>query len=448
MRPIIKVKPPGPKARKIIARDKKVISSSLAREYPLVIEKAYGVNFEDPDGNIYLDFNSGIAVSNFGHSHRAIVERVKTQLDIVAHGAFLEFYGDLPVRFSEQLMKTLPRSYRYLDRVFLSNSGAEAVEAAMKLARWHTRRRYFLAFHGAFHGRTYGALSMTSSKVIHRAGFGPFLDVIHAPFPNPYRCPFGTDDAEECSQAALAHIEDEIFRKEVPAEEFAGCFIEPIQGEGGYVVPPKSFLRGLQKICRSNGILLCADEVQSGCFRTGRFLASEHFGIKPDIVTLAKALGGGLPLGATLANKKTMAWPPGSHASTFGGNYAACAAGMATLESMRQRGLGKSVMEKGEHIMKRLRELQEDIYIIGDVRGIGLMIGLELVRNRKTKEPAESECQQVSRSAFEHGLSLLTAGQSTIRIAPPLIIEKEDVDIGLGILERALREVNRAHAHR
>lgn len=437
MKPLIKVKPPGPKARHIITRDSRVVSNSLARAYGLVIAKAYGVNYEDVDGNIFLDFNSGIAVTNLGHSQGPIREAVKTQVDVGCHGAFLDFYSELPLRFSEDLVKRMPKG---LNKVFLSNSGTESIEAAMKLARSHTKRKLFLAFQGSFHGRTYGSLSLTSSKIIYKEGFGPFLPAIHVPYAYCYRCPFA-GDAAECCLGTLDFIEENVFKKEAAGEEFAAMFVEPVQGEGGYVVPPKEFIIGLRKICDDHGIVYVDDEVQAGCFRTGKFLAIENFGVKPDVVCLSKALGGGLPLGATVFREEFNTWRPGSHASTFGGNLVACAAGIASLKIMKKKGFGDDVQRKGRYMMKRLREIEADSPYVGDVRGLGLMIGLELVKDKKSKKPGKEEREKVIKRCFENGLALLGAGESTIRIAPPLIIEKADIDAGLDILAQSIRKL-------
>ena len=401
----------------------------MVREYPLVLHRASGVNLWDVDGNRYLDFAAGIAVMNVGWSHPSVVAAIKSQLRNVTHAAFLDFYSDVPVRFAEELLKFLPDK---LNRVYFSNSGAETIEAALKVARYHTKRKYFISFYGGFHGRTFGALSLTSAKVIQRSHFGPFLPIIHAPYPSPYRCPVGVESTR-CDFEVLRYMKEEVFKTEVSPEEVAAIFVEPIQGENGYIVPPATFLKQLRELCDEHGILLVDDEVQSGCYRTGKFLAIEHFGVEPDIVCLSKALGGGLPLGVTVANEKIMNWPRGSHASTFGGNTLACAAGLAVLELMKEKGFGKKVLEKGEYIKERLKKLQSDYEKIGDVRGIGLMIGVEFVQDRETKEPATELRDKILREAFEKGLAMLPAGESTIRFCPSLTIEKEDIDSGLEI---------------
>ena len=435
MRPNIVIRPPGPRAKAMVERDAKVSSRSLARVYPLVVDKAYGVNIEDVDGNRFLDFNSGIAVMNLGYSHPRIVEAVKHQAELITHGAFLEFYADVPTEFSEKLLSFIPS----MDRVFLTNSGTESVEAAMKLARHYTKRKYFISFYGSFHGRSLGALSLTSSKIVHRKDFGPFLPVIHVPYANPYRCPLRASE-DECAQACLDYITNVVFKTEVSPEEVAAIFVEPVQGEGGYVVPPKDFLKGLREICTKYGILYVDDEVQAGCFRTGRFLATEHFGVEPDVVCLAKALGGGLPLGAIVCKADFMTWPPGSHASTFGGNMLSCAAGIATLDVVKEKGFGSNVLNSGATIISYLKELQQESSFIGDVRGLGLMIGLELVKNKESKETNTQMRDAVVHDAFEKGLLLLPAGESSIRIAPPIIIGREDIEAGLEILGKSIQK--------
>ena len=432
MEPLITTKPPGPSAVAVLKRDAEVISQSMARHYPLVLERAQDVNLWDVDGNRYLDFTAGFAVMNVGWNHPKVVNAIQQQAMLLTHGAFLAFCSETPVTFAQRLTGFLPPS---LNRVCLTNSGAESVEAAMKLARYHTGRKYFIAFSNGFHGRTYGALSLTSTKAIQRAGFGPFLPVLHAPFPNPYR-PQGCGSTD----VSLAALED-MFKREIPAEEVAAIFVEPIQGEGGYIIPPKHFLQEIRALCDELGILLVVDEVQTGCFRTGTFLASEQFGVTPDIVCLSKAIGGGLPLGAMVASEEVTTWPPGSHASTFAGNNVACAAGLAVLDILSGEGFGAQVVDAGQHLLQRLNELQQDYDLIGDVRGMGLMAAIELVHNKETKEPATEERRVILNDAFENGLTLLPAGESAIRFCPPLTIEKGDIDKGVEILRRSLKRV-------
>jgi 4-aminobutyrate aminotransferase len=431
MEPLITVAPPGPHAQEILNRDARVISQSMVREYGLVIQRARGMNIWDVDENRYLDLTAGIAVMNVGWNHPRVVDAVIEQIPFLSHGAFLDFCSEIPVRFAEELVSMLPKN---LCRVYFSNSGAETLEAALKLARHHTRRPYFLAFYGGFHGRTFGAMSLTAAKVIQRKYFGPFLPVIHAPYPDSYHPPGG--DPSTCAEEVMAYIREEIFKRDVSPQEVAAIVVEPIQGEGGYITPPDSFLPQLRELCDEHEILLIIDEVQAGCFRTGKFLASEHTGTVPDIVCLSKALGGGLPLGVTVSCDEVMTWPPGSHASTFGGNVVACAAGRAVLALMRESGFGQHVLDMGDYLQERLRTLQDEHPVIGDIRGKGLMIGMELVTDRKTRRPAHEERNTILISAFKQGLTLLPAGDSVIRFSPPLIIEKRHIDAAIGILDR------------
>jgi len=437
LKPQIKVKPPGPKAREIIRRDAAVTSRCMNRSYGLVIERAFGSNVEDVDGNVFIDFTSGIAVMNLGHSNEAVKSAIRSQLERATHGAFIQFYSEVPVRFSESLIGLLPKGF---DKIFLSNSGAESVEAAMKLSRYVTARPYFVAFRGSFHGRTYGSLSLTASKLVHRERLGPFLPVVHLPYPYCYRCPLARDQ-KACCDMAISRLE-EALGKELPAEEVAAIFFEPVQGEAGYIVPPEDFAKGLRKICDEHGILLVDDEVQTGGFRSGRFLAIEHFGVRPDVICMGKAIGGGLPLGATAWSERLDLWRQGSHGSTFGGNLLACAAGLAALEVMKRSRLGEEVHTKGRIAMKRLKGMMEKYELIGDVRGLGLMIAVELVKDRASKEPAADERDRLVRMAFERGLCLLPAGDSCFRIAPPLTIDREDLETGLDILERCFETMN------
>lgn len=414
-------------------RDRLFSSKSLARVYPLVIARAHGVNIEDVDGNRFLDFNSGIAVMNLGYSHPAVVRAVREQAKVLTHAAYLEFYSELPVRLSERLCKLIPG----MGRTFLTNSGTESIEAAMKLARQCTKRKYFISFYGSFHGRSLGALSLTSSRVVQRQDFGPFLPVIHAPYANPYR-PLAGGEGDRCAEAALNYLNEAVFRTEVSPAEVAAIFVEPVQGEGGYVVPPREFLRGLREICTKHGILYVDDEVQAGCFRTGKFLATEHFGVEPDVVCLSKALGGGLPIGAMVCKDEHMKWEPGSHSSTFGGNLLSCAAAVAALDAMRREDVGSRALRSGARILDSLRRMGSEVEQVGDVRGLGMMIGIEIVKDRTGKQYDAELRDGIVREAFERGLSLLPAGESVVRIAPPLIMKDDDVDAGLEILREVV----------
>ncbi len=435
MEPKIVTPPPGPRARHVLERDSRVVSQSMAREYPLVLERAKGMNLWDVDGNRYLDFSAGIAVMNMGWNHPDVVRAVQSQAESLSHGAFLDFCSEVPVTFAEKLVRFMPPG---IDRVYFSNSGAESVEAAIKLARRATKRKYFISFYGGFHGRTMGALSLTATKVIHRQYFGPFLPVIHVPYENPYR-PLSTS-SPSCEIDVVNYINEEVFRTEVAPDEVAAIFVEPIQGEGGYVVPPVDFLRQLRETCDMHDILLVCDEIQAGCFRTGPFLACEHSRVVPDIVCMAKAIGGGLPLGVTLASDELMRWPPGSHASTFGGNNLSCIAGLTVLDLMEREHAGKNAEVRGRHLMKGLKELYAQYELIGDVRGVGLMAAIELVEDRTTKIPAKAKRNAILKSAFEKGVCLLPAGQSVIRFSPPLVISDEEIDVGLSVLDRCFAE--------
>lgn len=422
--------PAGPKSRKVIARDQRVVSPSYGRETSFVFQRGKGVWVWDPDGKKYLDFSAGIAVMNIGHANPAVERAIRRQLPLGTHAAFPDFFADLPVRFIETLLELVPRS---LNSAFLANSGTEAVEAGYKLARWHSSKKWFLAFENCFHGRTMGSLSMTNSRPVQRERFGPFLPVRHVPFPNPYRSPFRDEEAlvEHCIQAILKAIRS-------LKGDVAGIFVEPIQGEGGYIVPPQGFFRELRKVCTDHSLLLCDDEVQAGNFRTGSFLALEGFGVTPDIVSISKAVGGGLPLGAMLASSRTMDWPPGSHANTFGGNLLACAAGIAALNFMEKEKLGENARRVGQHILSRLEDMKSRSSIVGDVRGRGLMIGIEFVKDKRSKTYHPEARARILHRALEKGLVLLPAGKSVIRICPPLIITKEQADLGLDILKQAI----------
>jgi 4-aminobutyrate aminotransferase len=424
--------PPGPRARALLRRSARHVAPSATQSYPLVVDRASGSYVWDVDNNCYLDFTAGIAVSAAGHGHKQVVSAIAAQANRLLHFSFADFYYPAYVHLAERLAKLAPG--REPKQVYLCNSGTEAIEAAMKLARHATRRPYILAFLNAFHGRTLGALSLTASKAVQRRGFAPLLPgVFHAPYADPYRS--GAEDpAAEC----LNHIEHVLFRTVLPPEETAAIFVEPIQGEGGLIVPPDSFLAGLRRLCNRYGILLVDDEVQTGMGRTGRFFAIEHAGVVPDIVCMAKALGGGLPLGAMIARKRVMSWEKGSHTSTFGGNPVACEAGLATIELIEKEHLMRNAGEQGAYIMDRLRRLQRRCPLIGDLRGRGLMIGIELVRDQETKERAEAERDRIVQAAFRRGLLLLPSGRNTIRVSPPLNVSRAEIDEGLAILEEEL----------
>ena len=424
---------PGKKSIAIIKRDHKVISQSYSREYSFVLKKSRDCYVYDIDGRRYLDFAAGIAVANVGHTNPEVVRAVTKQVKLSTHAAFADFYAELPVKFVETLLTFLPKD---LNNVFLSNSGTEAIEAAYKCARWHSKKKWTIAFTPCFHGRTMGSLSMTNSLPVQRERYSPFLPVKHTPYPYEYRWKKKEDCATDCLNLLEKRIKS-------CKNNLASIFFEPVSGEGGYIVPPKLFVKGLRRLCNEYNVLLCDDEVQAGLYRTGTFLAIENFNIKPDIVSISKAIGGGIPLGATVANKKIMDWPRGSHANTFGGNLIACAAGIATLNFMKKKGLGEKSKKIGGYMLERLKQLEEKYETVGDVRGLGLMIGIELVKDKRTKKHAIEERQQILCKASEKGLLLLPAGKSVIRICPPLTLTKEQADLGIDILEDSIKEVSK-----
>ncbi len=421
-------------AQQWVTRDQAVISPSYTRQYPLVVAKAKGCEVTDVDGKRFLDFTSGIAVTATGHCHPKVVRAIRAQAGQLIHMSGTDFYYPQEILLAEQLSK-LSGGNR---KVFLTNSGTESTEAGMKLARYTTKRPYFISFSGSFHGRTFGALSLTASKAVHRKGFAPLVPgVVHAPYPNPYRPPNGISK-EACTDYVLSEIRDRIFRL-FPPEEVAAIFVEPIQGEGGYIVPPSDFLPRLSALASEFGILLVVDEIQSGIGRTGKMFAYEHCGIDPDITLLAKGIASGLPLGAMVAKSAFMTWEPGAHANTFGGNPVACCAALVTLDLV-QNGLMQNAKKVGEFILSRLREMQKRYAIIGDVRGMGLMIGIELVRDRESQSPAIVERSAIIQRCFERGLLVLGCGISTIRFAPPLVLKLSEAEKGLAIFEEALKD--------
>lgn len=420
------------KSNKVIDRDKKIFSQTLTRETDLVIKQSKGCYVWDQDGKRYLDFASGISVSNIGNTNKYVVKAIRKQAGLALHAAFSDFYSYVPVKFSELLTSYLPNK---LNTVFLSNSGTESVEAAYKLVKWNTRKKYCLAFDGAFHGRTMGSLSLNFSKKVHKDRFEPFLPTKHVPYCYCYRCPFNKT-YPDCNIKCLDNFEKAVKKNK---RDLAAVFMEMVQGEGGYIVPKKEFVKGVRRVCSENKVLLVDDEIQAGCFRTGSFLAAENFGVVPDIVCLAKSLAGGLPIGATVFNKSLDNWPAGAHANTFGGNLISCAAGLASLKFMKSANLGVNADKTGDYILKRLNEMKKDNEIIGDVRGLGLMIGIELVKSKKTKKPAVQERQKILDKALEKGLVLLPAGTSTIRFIPPLTVNKAIADQALNIFEDSLK---------
>lgn len=410
----------GPKGRAIIERDRACLSPSYGREYPLVVDHAQGAEVWDVDGRRYIDFMAGIAVLNVGHRHPHVETAVKAQLDQFWHICLADFYYPQAVDLAEKLQAIAP--FQKKARVFLGNSGTEAVEAAIKLAMYKTGRSRFLGFLGAFHGRTLGSLSFTASKAVQRANYVPGVRVYHAPYPNAYRPILLQKPGEGYGEAVIRFIEEQIFRTKLAPEDVAAVLIEPIQGEGGYVVPAPNFFPRLRELCDKHGILLIVDEIQSGIGRTGKWWAIEHENVEPDIVCFAKGVGSGLPIGGILAPEDIMIWEPGAHGSTFGGNPIAAAAALATLETIEQEGLLAQATATGAHIMDALVELQSRHPSIGDLRGRGLMIGIEFVKDRESKEPAVELRDYIIQHAFENGLLLIPCGANSIRMTPPLNI--------------------------
>jgi 4-aminobutyrate aminotransferase len=439
--PKIVVTPPGPKARELVKKDERLISPSYMRFYPLVVESGKGCIVRDVDGNEYIDFNSGLACLNVGHNHPKVVEAIKNQCERLLHYSNTDFYYNEVVSLAEKLSEITPGSFE--KKTFFSNSGAEAVEAAVKLAKWHTRKQLFISFVNAFHGRTIGALSFTASKPLQRRYFSPLMPgVTHVPYPYCYRCPF-KQTYPDCHYWCVDFIDEFVLQKYVPPEDVAAILIEPIQGEGGYIVPPPEYFQRLKKLSDKYGVLLIDDEVQTGVGRTGKWFAIEHWNIEPEILCSAKALASGLPLGATIAKAKIMDWIAGSHASTFGGNPLSCVAAMAVIEAIKEEKLLENATKQGTHILKRLEELKEESNIVGDVRGKGLMIGVEIVANKEDKKPAPDKAREVIMRSWKRGVAVITCGVSTIRIAPPLNITRELVDSALEIIWDVIKEVER-----
>ncbi|MEM3647047.1 MAG: acetyl ornithine aminotransferase family protein [Thermofilum sp.] len=438
MKPKIVVEPPGPQAREIARRDNELIMQSFARWYPLVARRAYGVWVEDVDGNVYLDFNSGIGVNNTGHCHPKVVEAIKKQAELLLHYSLTDFLYEPPVRLAEKLVAITPGSFP--KKVFYVTSGAEAIEASLKVSRGHFRgsRPYIIAFVGSFHGRTMGALSLTSSKPVQRRHFAPLVPgVFHVPYPYCFRCPFKLR-YPDCNLWCVDFIEEWLLKKYVPPEEVSAIVFEPIAGEGGYIVPPPEFFPRLRKLADKYGILLVDDEVQAGIGRTGRWFAIENWNTTPDIIAIAKGIASGMPLGAIVSRADVADLPPGSHASTFGGNPVSCAAALATLEVIEEEKLLENARRVGDFAKKRLSEIASSVSAVGDVRGIGLMIGVELVKRDGSPNP--ELLQATIEKAFKKGLLVIGAGLSTIRVAPPLIITQDEMETGLEILEESLRE--------
>jgi 4-aminobutyrate aminotransferase len=426
--PRIQTELPGPRARGLLERDQKYVSPSYTRVYPLVVERGSGAVIEDVDGNLFLDCTAGIAVTATGHCHPEVVAAITDQANKLIHMSGTDFYYEPQIDLSQRLAELAPGNSP--KRVFFTNSGAEALEAALKLARWHTERARAIAFFGAFHGRTYGAMSLSGSKVVHRRGFSPLVpEIHHVPYPRGLEARTVPHYGRRC----VEQIEETMFKRIAPPEEVAAIFVEPIQGESGYQVPPPDFLPALRELCDRHQILLVADEVQSGMGRTGKLFAVEHWGVEPDIICLAKGIASGMPLGAIVAKESVMDWPSGSHASTFGGNPVSCRAALATLDLL-QRGYTANSAQRGEQLRQGLVRLQRQYPVIGDVRGLGLMTALDLVRDRERLTPDPALRDEVVQTAFHKGLLLLGCGEAAIRFCPPLCITAEQIETALDIL--------------
>lgn len=433
----IRTAPPGPRAAELIEKDRRYVSPSYTRAYPLVVDRAQGLWVQDVDGNVFLDFTAGIAVCATGHCHPQVVAAIKDQSERLLHMSGTDFFYVPQILLAEKLAQLAGGDASH--KVYFGNSGAEAVEAAFKLARWHTQRELNIAFYGAFHGRTMGALSLTASKAIQKKHYHPFVPgITHIPYAYCYRCAYNMR-YPQCGLTCVQWIEDTLFRTSVPPEEIAAIFVEPIQGEGGYIVPPPEFHPMLAQLARKYGILYVADEVQSGMGRTGKMFAMEHFGVKPDIIAVAKGIASGMPLGAMVARADIMDWEAGSHASTFGGNPVSCRAALATIELLREN-LMANAARQGERLIQGLYELQKTHACMGDVRGKGLMVAVELVKDRETKEAAKDWRDAILRKAFEKGLLLLGCGENSIRFCPALTVSREHIDECLNIFSEAVHE--------
>jgi 4-aminobutyrate aminotransferase len=432
---------PGPRAKRVVDLDDEFLSPSYTRDYPLVAKTGRGAIIEDVDGNTFLDFAAGIAVVATGHCHPEVVAAIQKQSAELIHMSGTDFYYPNLVELAEKLASIAPGKEQ--KRVYFGNSGAEAIEAAIKLAKYHTKRDMLVAFHGAFHGRTIGALSLTASRSVQRKGFGTLLaGVFHTPFPDTYRGTYGV--RPECaSQDCLSYLENELFRRRVDPEEVAAIFIEPVQGEGGYLPAPPEFLQGLQRICRKYGILLVIDEVQSGMGRTGKWWACEYAGIEPDILCTAKGIASGMPLSAMIARRSVMNWTPGAHASTFGGNPVCIAASLATIRLLEKEYIANAA-RMGEFIMRKTADWRQKHKIVGDIRGRGLMIGIEVVRDQKRKEKAPDVRNQIVQKAFLKGLLVLGSGDTTFRICPPLLVDEEQAEFAIRTLDEVITEVERS----
>jgi len=435
---------PGVKAAVVVRRTAKYISPSFARFYPLVVDSAHGCLVRDVDGNQFIDFAAGIAVLSTGSTHPKVVEAIKRQAEKFIHFSYTDFYYDNLVELSDELLQMIPGDFQKM--VYYGNSGAEAIEAAMKLTRNYTKRPIWLAHSGAFHGRTMGALTLTASKPMQRKDAFPLVpDAVHFPFPYCYRCPW-KQTFPECDYYCVDYFKEQYLEKFVPLDDVAAYFFEPIQGEGGYVPAPPEYFKKMEFL-RKSGVLFVSDEIQTGIGRTGKFLGIEHYGVVPDVVTLAKGIASGLPLSAMVAKAEIMeSWKPGQHASTFGANPVAVEASLATLDIIKSEHLLQNVRRIGEKAKRRLLEMKEKYEIIGDVRGMGLFLGVEIVKDKKSKVRGEEEAKKIMDYCFQHGLLVIIAGRNTLRVIPPLVISEEEITEGLDILEEGIAVVNSAAA--
>lgn len=439
--PKIVVTPPGPKARELVKKDERLLSPSYGRFYPLVVDSARGCIVKDVDGNEFIDFNSGLVCMNVGHNHPKVISAIKNQCDRFLHYSNTDFYYREVIDLAEKLSTITPGGPD--KKVYFGNSGAEATEAAIKMAKWHTRRQLFIGFISAFHGRTIGALSVTASKPTQKSHFFPLMPgVTHVPYGYCYRCPFKLT-FPECDYWCVSFIDEYVLQKYVPPEDAAAIMFEPIQGEGGYVVPPPEYFQRIKKIADKYDMLLIDDEVQAGMGRTGKWFAIEHWSVEPDIICSAKGLASGMPLGAAIAKSKVMDWVPGSHASTFGGNPVSCVASSAVIDVIKGESLLDNAAKQGSYIIKRLGEVMGKSEIVGDVRGKGLMIGIEIVKDKESKKPAPEKAAEIMNRSWKRGVNVITCGASTIRIAPPLVITRDLIDAAMDIIEDSIKEVEK-----
>jgi 4-aminobutyrate aminotransferase len=440
--PKIKTALPGPNARRVLEGDEKYISPSYTRSYPLVAKSGRGIVVTDVDGNEFFDFSAGIAVTSTGHCHPDVVAAIQKQAGELIHMSGTDFYYESMVTLAERLSEIAPMPGPH--RIYYGNSGAEAIECALKLARYHTKRQNVIAFFGAFHGRTMGALSLTASKPQQKRRFAPLVPgVTHVRYPDVYRSG-STQSPDDFALGCARFIEEKLFKTTLAPEEVAAIFVEPVQGEGGYVVAPTIFMQELRRICDRHGIMLVVDEVQSGIARTGKWFAVEHTGVQPDMVCMAKGIASGMPLGITMTRAEIMDWVPGSHASTFGGNPIAIAAALATLDVIEKEHLLENSASVGAHMMKRMADWPSKLKLVGDVRGRGLMIGVDIVKDKVTKEYAAADRDRIVELAFERGVLFLGCGPSTVRLCPALVVKKEEADVAVDVLEECISIVGKA----